>query len=62
MTVSSAYSLERIAVYDLQGHLLIEQPAKGESATLDLGRLPKGVYMVTVVTSAGTITKQLVVE
>ena len=62
VTVSSAYSLERIAVYDLQGHLLIEQPAKGESATLDLGRLPKGVYMVTVVTSAGTITKQLVVE
>lgn len=62
VSVTSSYRMEHIAVYDLQGHLLIEQPAKGESTTLDVGHLPQGVYVLTVYTTAGTATKRLLVE
>ena len=61
-TVTSSYRMERIAVYDLQGHLIIEQPAKGESATLDVSHLPQGVYVLTAHTTAGIATKRLLVE
>ena len=62
VTVQSAYSLGHVAVYDVQGHLVLEQKAAGNAATFDVGALPKGVYMVTVRTVAGTTTKRLLVE
>ena len=62
VTVQSAYSLNHVAVYDMQGRLVLEQKAAGNAATFDVGTLPKGVYMVTVRTVAGTTTKRLLVE
>ena len=62
VTVQSAYSLGHVAVYDVQGHLVLEQKAAGNAATFDVGALPKGVYMVTVRTVAGTTTTRLLVE
>ena len=62
VTVTSSYRMERIAVYDLQGHTLIEQPANGESATLDVSHLPQGVYVLTIHTTVGIATKRLLVE
>ena len=62
VTVQSSYSLNHVSVYDVQGHLVLEQKAAGTAATFDVGRLPKGVYVVTVRTVAGTTTKRLLVE
>ena len=62
VTVQSAYSLGHVAVYDVQGHQVLEQKAAGTAATFDVGALPKGVYMVSVRTVAGTTTKRLLVE
>ena len=62
VTVQSAYSLGHVALYDMQGRLVLEQKAAGNAATFDVGTLPKGVYMVTVRTVAGTTTKRLLVE
>ena len=62
VTVQSSYSLNHVAVYDVQGHLVLEQKAAGNAATFDVGRLSKGVYVVSVRTAAGTTTKRLVVE
>ena len=62
VTVQSAYSLNHVALYDMQGRLMLEQKAAGNAATFDVGTLPKGVYMVTVRTVAGTTTKRLLVE
>ncbi len=42
--------------------LVLEQKAVGSTATFDVGRLPKGVYMVSVRTAAGATTKRLLVE
>ena len=62
VTVQSTYRLSHVAVYDVQGHLVLEQKAVGSTATFDVAHLPKGVYMVSVRTAAGTTTKRLVVE
>ena len=62
VTVQSSYSLNHVAVYDVQGHLVLEQKAAGTAATFDVGSLPKGVYVVSVRTTAGTTTKRLIVE
>ena len=62
VTVQSAYSLNHVALYDMQGRLMLEQKAAGNAATFDVGVLPKGVYMVSVRTVAGTTTKRLLVE
>ena len=66
VTVLSSYSLSHVAVYDVQGHLVLEQNVAGEPPTLpvtfDVSRLPKGVYVVSIRTTAGTTTKRLVVE
>ena len=61
VTVQSSYSLNHVAVYDVQGHLVLEQKAAGTAATFDVGRLPKGVYVVSIRTAAGTTTKRLLV-
>ena len=62
VTVQSSYSLSHVAVYDVQGHLVLEQKAAGTAATFDVGSLPEGVYVVSVRTAAGTTTKRLLVE
>ena len=62
VTVQSAYSLNHVALYDMQGRLVLELKAADNAATFDVGTLPKGVYMVTVCTVAGTTTKRLLVE
>ena len=61
VTVQSSYSLNHVAVYDVQGHLVLEQKASGTAATFDVGALPKGVYVVSIRTAAGTTTKRLLV-
>ena len=62
VTVQSSYRLSHVAVYDVQGHLVLEQKAAGTAATFDVAHLPKGVYVVSVRTAAGTTTKRLLVE
>ena len=61
VTVQSAYSLNQVVVYDLQGHTMLVQPQEGLEATLDVGVLPQGVYVMAIHTSAGIATKRLVV-
>ena len=62
VNVLSSYRLESVAVYDLSGRLLLEQPAEGLSATLDVSALPRGTYIVAIRTLQGVATKKLVVE
>ncbi|MBO4599445.1 MAG: T9SS type A sorting domain-containing protein, partial [Bacteroidales bacterium] len=62
VSVLSSYGLESVAVYDLTGRRLMEQPAEGLAATLDVTALPKGVYVVAIRTLQGVATKRLVVE
>ena len=62
VNVLSSYRLESIAVYDLTGRLLLEQPAEGISAVVKVGTLPRGTYIMAIRTQQGVATKKLVVE
>ena len=62
VNVLSSFRLESVAVYDLTGRLMLEQPAEGLSATIGVSALPKGVYVVAIRTLQGVATKRLVVE
>lgn len=61
VNVLSSYRLESIAVYDLTGRLLLEQPAEGISAVVKVSALPRGTYIMAIKTQQGVATKKLVV-
>ena len=62
VSVLSAYRLVSVAVYDLAGRQMLEQPAEGISATLEVSALPQGTYIVAIRTLQGVATKKLVVK
>lgn len=65
VTVSVDGRVRSIVIYNAQG-----QPVGGweirslaeNSATLDVGALPAGPYLVSIATAAGTVTKKLIVQ
>ena len=60
--VVSDYPIRSIEVYGVDGRKLQEQTGTGREETIDLSALPKGTYIVHVVTSHGKTTKKLSVE
>ena len=61
VNVVSSYRLESIAVYDLSGHLLLEESAEGISAEVNVSPLPHGTYIMAIRTQQGVATKKLLV-
>ena len=61
VSVFSSYQLQGVTVYDLTGRQLIEQPAEGMTATVNVAVLPRGTYILAIRTLQGTATKKLVV-
>ena len=62
VNVLSSYRLESVAVYDLTGRLVLEQPAEGITAVVNVSALPHGTYIMAIRTQQGVATKKLVVE
>ena len=62
VSVFSSYQLEGVTVYDLTGRQLIEQPAEGMTATVNVAALPRGTYILAIRTLQGTATKKLLVK
>ena len=60
--VSSDCGLQRVTVFDAQGAQVLTQQVSGNTAVLNLGGIPAGLYFVTVYTPAGTVCRRLVVE
>ena len=58
----SSFGLSAVELYNAAGAKVAEQPATGYSATLDVGTLPPGPYLVRITTPAGKVTKKLVVQ
>ena len=62
VNVLSSYMLESVALYDLTGRLVLEQPAEGISALVKVTALPRGTYIMAIRTQQGVATKKLVVR
>ena len=62
VSVCSAFALRRITLYDMQGRPALDTDAQGLTATLGISALPKGTYLVGILTAHGHCTQRLVVE
>ena len=60
--VLSSFGLSRIELYNAAGVRVHEQKTTGHSLTLDVSALPAGPYLVRIATTAGTVTRKLVVQ
>ncbi len=62
VTLTAEADITRVAVYDMQGHLVLEQQAHGREVTLSLRKLAAGSYIVHADTPRGRLTHKLTVE
>jgi len=62
VNVLSSYQLKSVAVYDLTGRQLLEQPAEGLTTTVNVAALPRGTYILAIRTLQGTATKKLILK
>ena len=62
VTLTAESVITRVAVYDMQGHMVLEQQAHGREATLSLRKLAAGSYIVHADTPRGRLTHKLTVE
>lgn len=62
VTITSAFDLRRITLYDLQGHAALDIDAEGLTATLDIRSLPAGSYVAAVLTRQGLNTHKLIIN
>ena len=60
--IRSSAELRRITLYGLQRRPVLETPAHGQEATIDISTLAKGTYLVGILTILGHSTHRLVVE
>ena len=59
--VLSSYGMTRVEAYSLQGMKMADLRVRGLSATLDVSRWPRGMYIIVIHTPAGNVTKKLAV-
>ena len=61
VNVLSSYQLQSVAVYDLTGRQMLEQPAEGLTTTVNVSSLPHGTYILVIRTLQGVASKRLLV-
>jgi hypothetical protein len=62
VTVYSSFYINHIEAHSLQGVKTMDIPASGISASFDVKDWPSGVYVITIHTQGGNVTKKLVVQ
>lgn len=62
ITVVSSFLIGEVEVYSLTGQRVLYQRVDAISASLDLGSLPAGTYVVRIATNHGTAVKRLVMR
>lgn len=61
-TILSSFSILGIDAYATNGELVQHWEGEGLTTTLDVGTLPKGVYVLRITTAIGNVNKRLVVQ
>lgn len=54
--------VERVALFDMNGKLIFENLNASKSQTISLSRFPNSIYIVTVKTKTGVISKKIIKE
>lgn len=62
INITSPNDIERIALFDLNGKMLLENFKTSKSQSINLNRFPSAVYIVLVKTKTGTTSKKIIKE
>lgn len=62
ITIEAPSEVERVAVFDMNGKLILENSKASKSQTISLGKFPSSVYILTVKTKSGTVSKKIIKE
>ena len=60
LTIRAQESIVHVAVYDLQGRMMLGQKANGIEAQLSLAGIPQGVYIVRAIIGGKGVSKKIV--
>ena len=62
VNVYSSFYINRVEVYNLNGRRMADIEVKEHSTSFDVSQWPSGIYIVTIHTQVGNVTKKLVVQ
>lgn len=62
INITSPNDIERIALFDMNGKIILENYKTSKSQSINLNKFPSAVYMLLVKTKTGTISKKIIKE
>ena len=62
INITSPNNIERIALFDMNGKMILENYKTSKSQSINLNKFPSAVYMLLVKTKTGTISKKIIKE
>ena len=62
INITAPNHIERIALFDMNGKLILENTKVSKSQTISLNQFPNAVYIITVKTKTGVVSKKIIKE
>ncbi len=62
VAVVASHNIQTVEVYDMLGHLVKTENGSSKELSLNLSKAANGIYMISVKTEAGTVTKRIVIN
>ncbi|MNY21183.1 hypothetical protein D3C86_1547120 [compost metagenome] len=62
INIISPNEIERIALFDMNGKMIFENYKTSKSQSISLNKFPSAIYIITVKTKTGTISKKIIKE
>jgi len=62
ININAPSDIERIALFDMNGKLILENNKTSKSQTINLNKFTNGVYILTVKTKSGVVSKKVIKE
>lgn len=62
ININSLNDIERVALFDMNGKLILENVKASKSQTINLNKFPNAVYILTVKTKTGIVSKKIIKE
>ncbi len=60
--ISGSIGEKSLSVYNIQGQLMWQQTARQEKLEIDIARLSKGLYLLKLITTEGSVVKKFIKE
>jgi len=62
VNINAPNNIERIALFDMNGKLILENTRTSKSQSINLNQFPNAVYIISVKTKSGVVSKKIIKE